>query len=255
MGTVSIERLRDHVVQNYGPGTPKYIKCDSEGQSLADFAIYFLNKNVNPKDVMGPEAIQSFNKLFKFDFNNYTCNDSVDPKTLLESSQQSSPDTPPSNAICKFYSFGKNLSDNYQFANPADINSCSSDDVPGIHCTVFFEQRICKFFQPDHSLLMTHQFEKDDKVYNYTSYKTRTNMATVVVATYDNDNNLISELSYPISEIPLNFNDSIRSEVSRIVADIHSQSFVESIPLSSLLNNSNQKLVDPSKSYLLSLIS
>lgn len=161
---------------------------------------------------------------------------------------------------CKNYSYGTNLSTNYPYANNVDMPTCSDSRIPGNTCFAFVRQESCVFYDPDtENFMEVSVSDTEDKMYKVRKRRVHSPAdfkGLMNFSVYDQNDSLITVLSYP-TDLILNFSsDSFKQEISEVIKQFHSD-FVsnEDFSLVEKLQNQSHDSSDKADSYLLSIMS
>lgn len=162
------------------------------------------------------------------------------------------------NYCCKHYSYGQNVSSNYEYANHVEIPFCSNSSVASNHCVFILSQTRCPLYSQDSEKIM--DINTQDNTSSYTVYRSRTRAIVAPFGfinfdIYNSDDVLVNSLSYPVDVInKISFED-IKTEMINIVEEFHSKiTDTKDFSLINILSD-DKNISSVSDSYILSLVS
>ena len=227
-------------------------------QSLLTLAIECLDKKIHPARILNDKANSVIREMTGLDIQSLKISDivldidAVTPlETLLKEATRKVVSSSNNKPCCAYFSCAQNLSSSYSYANAVDTPTCSHPSSPfGISCVhLTNDQSTCPFYKPDSYF---NNYSVED-----TSYKalyTRNFQGVKKVSITDVSDNLIHELSYPMTEFFESGFQSLYDEVSALIKEYHSS--LTTLSSDSLLVSNESKDIEFSKSsYISTLIS
>ena len=261
--------IYNYLEQTYPKDGLLYNSLDEEDKNILEISILCLKKSINPKAVLTDQA---FNRLIEFTgihfelipVDEFTSLETLDaPSSFIISlhtinNKQESPKVETQDNLksisCKSYSCGSNLSQNYQFANNVNFATCANSNVPGMYCMYAIAQHECPFNSPDITEYATYNLINDKTIYNYSVTKYRHIYGDTLFHIYDQDKNLLNELSFTPEVYSSIKPEDLSNEIKSIVTEIHRNIFYKDE--FSLTQSNSQDLITtiPTKSYIATLI-
>ncbi len=239
--------LKDYIISS-----PSYKAVYTEEQrALIELLFSAFDAGVDPKGIINKKGEKTILELLGLDLSNIPSFASEKVAVELEN--------PPikidtSEVICRSFSNHKDLSDDYNYANPVHQYTCSHKDVAGNLCVLPARQSRCPYYSPDFNLHATYTLVQNSDVY-FNVYKHRSVSGFSVYTVYDNKNNLIHNLSYDANTVYDNSKEDFNTELESIV--LQTYSYVEKDPKFNYVyhNQKPEVLNDSSKSYIATLVS
>lgn len=236
-----------------------------QDQLLIEYVVHFVEKGVNPVSSLTQQSIDRFYELTSVNLNKTN----IEGLVISESQKLFDETTEPvqltfdqiilaisstfnaqETTACVHYSMSVNTSSDYAYANIVDQPTCSHPNPPhSSTCPYSVHQVKCPYFTPD--------IKEETFVIENVSYRIvyqRTVQAMMNIHIYD-DVNLVAKLTYYIDKYRENSSQQIRDEISSIITEHHSNSYMsDTSSLSSkFLQNEEEK--SNSSSYISSLVS
>ena len=262
--TVLIKDLYDHFNRSFGPDSTNFLYLTSEVQTIVDACLNCLLQGVHPIFVLHHSALQTLINETSFNFFDFDC---PDAKTSfsLDSSQEDKESLKSKIELvlseqsffvsCKFFSYSENTCKDYAYANVVKSPTCSSSSVESHSCSHVLAQAVCPFYQADQELFTKHFFTNEDKEYFYTSYITRYKDGTRLIHIFNQEEDLLTQLSYSLEDFNKIDISSLKNEISDIVTEIYQNSFLKQNTQTSFQDSfEHSQNPEESQSYILSLI-
>jgi hypothetical protein len=239
--------LKDYVISS-----PSYKAVYNEEQrALIELLYSAFDAKVDPNGIINAKGKKTIFDLLSLDL------DSLPPfaSEKLATDLQNPPikiDT--TQVICRSFSNHKDLSDDYNYANPVHQYTCSHKVVDGNICVLPSRQSRCPYYSPDFNLHATYTLVQNSEVY-FNVYKHRSVSGFSVYTIYDNKNNLIHNLSYDSNTVYDNSKEDFNDELESIVLQTYSYVDKDAKFYYRYHNQKSEVLNDSSKSYIATLVS
>lgn len=242
--------LKQYVIDTSG----YKIAYNEEQQTLIELVYASLDAGYNPKKILSQSAVEKFKELLGVDFNDEdfgssvlenTSSDSEDPKEIKLNHKE---------ILCSNFSLYKDLSDEYQYANPVTQTTCSHEAVTQHVCLIANRQDRCPYYTPDFQHFATYTLVQDSSVY-FNIYRHRATTGFTVYTIYNDKNNLIHNLSYDSSTVYDHAKEDFNSELESIV--LQNAAFIYDSPkFNHVYHNQKSEVVDKTtNSYIATLVS
>jgi len=235
--------------------SPNYQQDFTEDErNTIELTFSALQSGYHPTKILSPYGIEKFNELFGIDFgdiNNLASLSQLQPTTVDVKEVKLNH----KEVICSSFSMNKDVSSLYNYANPVPQTTCSHDLVTNHICVSPARQDRCPYYTPDFQHFATYTLTQNSKVY-FNLYRHRSTTGFTVYTIYDNDNNLVHNLSYDPSIVYDHAKKEFNSELESIVAQTYSYVLADAKFDCVYHNQSQQEVkVDNANSYIATLVS
>jgi len=246
--------LKDKIISS-----PNYENNFTEDQrNIIDLTYAALEAGYNPNKVLSNYGLEKFNELFGINFNGIASISNLESTTVdVESTTVDVQEVKLNHKeiICSSFSLNKDVSNLYNYANPVPQTTCSHDLVANHICVIPNRQDRCPYYTPDFQHFATYTLAQNSKVY-FNVYRHRATTGFTVYTIYDNDNNLVHNLSYDASTVYDHAKKDFNSELESIVIQAYSYILADAKFDCAYHNQSQQEVkVDNSNSYIATLVS
>jgi hypothetical protein len=227
---------------------------NEEERILIELLFTSLDANIDPTSIITQVGSKTIDDILGININYLSM---FDPSNVNVSNSDNSPKDIQLNKkqiFCSSFSNHKDLSEAYEYANPVSQYTCSHDEIIGHLCVVPNRQDRCPFYSPDFYHFATYSLVEDSQVY-FNIYRHRATTGLTVYTIYDNDNNLIHNLSYDASTVYDHAKKDFNSELESIV--LQNYSFInKNAKFNYIYHNQKSEVIqDNSNSYIATLVS
>ena len=227
---------------------------NEEERILIELLFTALDANIDPRGVLTSAASKKVYDLLGIDLNDLSAFDSSNVNTSNSDNSPKDIQLNTKQIFCSSFSNNKDLSDAYEYANPVSQYTCSHHDIVGHLCVVPNRQDRCPFYTADFRHFATYTLVQNSQVY-FNIYRHRATTGLTVYTIYDNDNNLIHNLSYDASTVYDHTKKDFNSELESIV--LQNYSFIDKDAEFNYVyhNQKSEVIQDNSNSYIATLVS
>lgn len=261
------EQLKYHLNATYASDTLYYQALSDYEKDLMGFVLKLVNKNVHPVSYLNPEAYVYLKNFTNIDFDNIKFGSNSEQVTLsvpvdiyTVPAKLSIPlkiditSQLPKQSACYYYSCANNLSEEYQFANPVEFATCANKEVDSMYCRVTIDHSRCPSFKPDFIEYAQYVFDHEESQYRYNVIKYRHKYGNHIFHIYDQNNNLLNELTYDFDTYSKINQEDLSNEIKSIVKEIHNNIFYKE-PHTFTEETLEKEPKAQTKSYLATLVS